>query len=108
MKKSDVKQKDFRAFVDSQNRFSNSEKSMLKVDSFAKFESLWNTTVSAKDGLEVSREHGAKRVGQSVQNFAASAYDVLEDMEPLLDVVMDFGSPYGGMAIGTIAFLLAV
>lgn len=108
VEKSDREQRRFHAFVGNHGEFSDKEKSTLQFDSAAAFESFWHTTTDAKRKFEASHEHGAGRVAQTVQNFAASAYDILHHMEPILDLVKDFGAPYGGMAIGTISFFFAV
>ncbi|KAK6506458.1 hypothetical protein TWF506_011366 [Arthrobotrys conoides] len=108
IKDSDIEQQKFRAFVDSQEKFSEEEKSTLQIDSFDAFEKFWNKTLDSRQNFEASHEHGVGRTVRTAQNFAASAYDILQHFGPLVEVVKDLGAPYGGMAIGTISFLFAI
>jgi hypothetical protein len=108
VKKSYVEQKDFRTFVRIRGKFSEEEKSTLEIDSVAAFESFWKTTLDAKGDFEASHEHGFGLVVQKTQNFAASAWDILRELQPILEVVKTFGGPYGTLAVGTISFLFAV
>ncbi|KAK2021281.1 hypothetical protein LX32DRAFT_605024, partial [Colletotrichum zoysiae] len=70
------------------------------------FESFWKTTQGARAQYDAKRESGMGRVGKDITNLAASANDILQNISPILDLVKDFGAPYGGMAIGTICFVM--
>ncbi|KAF6831284.1 hypothetical protein CPLU01_06841 [Colletotrichum plurivorum] len=48
------------------------------------------------------------RASKGITNLAASANDILQNISPILELVRDFGAPYGGMAIGTICFVFMV
>lgn len=105
VKRSDDAQRDFQSFVCDNSKFSRDEKGALEIDSAAAFDQFLGLTVNVKHEFDAVREH---RVGQKAQNFAASAHDVLQHVEPIVQLVKDFGHPFGGMAIGTISFLLVV
>ncbi|KAK6495010.1 hypothetical protein TWF481_003038 [Arthrobotrys musiformis] len=109
VKDSDIEQQKFHAFVNSQaGKFSEEEKSTLQIDSFDAFEKFWNKTLDTRQNFEANHEHGVGLAARTAQNFAASVYDILQHVGPLVEVVKDLGAPYGGMTIGTISFLFIV
>lgn len=80
----------------------------MQITSADEFEKTFGSTLVAKDKFEASHRHGTGRVGRAIQNVGASAYDILQNMEPIVETVKTFGAPYGGLAIGTISFLVTV
>ncbi|KAI8294484.1 hypothetical protein K4K56_002108 [Colletotrichum sp. SAR 10_98] len=81
------------------------EKNALDVQSHEDFERFWKTTQGARAQYDAKREIGIGRVVKGMTSLAASANDILQDISPILDLVRNFGAPYGGMAIGTICFV---
>ena len=69
---------------------------------------FWQTAFSAKGNFDASREHGISKVSKETTSLAATAYDLLRDFSPMVEVVKDFGSPFGNVAIGTLCCLFAV
>ncbi|KAL7789034.1 hypothetical protein V8C37DRAFT_387015 [Trichoderma ceciliae] len=108
IKESDEKQKEFHAFVSNHSQFSTEEKYALQIESVAAFEEHWNLTADSKRKFDEIHEHGLGLAGQRAQKFASSAYNVLQQMTPIVQLVQNFGAPYGSMAIGTISILLTV
>ena len=39
---------------------------------------------------------------------AAAVQPFMKDFSPIIDIVKDFGAPYGGIALGTVSLLFAV
>lgn len=80
----------------------------MNVQSREDFESFWKTTQGARAQYDAKRESGMGRAAKGMTNLAASAHDILQNISPILELVRDFGAPYGGMAIGTICFVFVV
>ncbi|KAL7902142.1 hypothetical protein HDV63DRAFT_360870 [Trichoderma sp. SZMC 28014] len=108
VKKADEEQKQLHDFISNHSHFSEEEKCVLKVESVSAFEEQWNLTVDSRDKFEASHDHGAGLATRRAQQFVESAYDVLQHVDPIVQLVKDFGAPYGGMAIGTISFLFTI
>ena len=108
LRESERKQKEFRSLVRNHGGFSEDEKSALQVDSVAAFDTVWKSVIDSKTTLEASRGHGIRKGVQKTQNFFASTSEILQHLEPMLELVRNLGAPYGGMAIGTISFLFIV
>ncbi|CAG8959339.1 hypothetical protein HYFRA_00013109 [Hymenoscyphus fraxineus] len=89
-------------------KFTKSEQSALNVDSKEAFEIFWKGALSNKRGFDVKREHGRRRAGKKVTSLSSSAYDIIQNFGSLVNIIKDFGAPFGGMAIGTICFLLTI
>ncbi|KAI0106667.1 hypothetical protein F4814DRAFT_428650 [Daldinia grandis] len=102
LEKSDQKQKRLRDFVNSHDRFSEKEKHILQLDSVDAFSRIWANT------LRASHEHDVGPTAQRLQRFTDTAVVVLQHVNPILQLVKDFGAPYGGMAVGTILFLFTI
>jgi hypothetical protein len=108
VKRSDDDQQALRDLVEKDPNFSKEEKAALDIDSVAAFDIFWKSALQSKDKFEEAHEHGTKLAMRNVQDFGASASDIVQHMEPIVQVVKDFGAPSGGMAIGTITFFFTV
>jgi hypothetical protein len=108
VKRSDDEQQALRDLVEKDPKFSKEERAALDIDSVAAFDIFWNSALQSQDKFEKAHEHGTELAMRKVQDFGASASDILQHMEPIVQVVKDFGAPSGGMAIGTITFLFTV
>jgi len=108
VKRSDDEQQALRDLVKKDRSFSEEEKAALNIDSVAAFDIFWNSALQSQNKFEGAHKHGAGLAMRNVQDFGASASDILQHMEPIVQVVKDFGAPSGGMAIGTITFLFTV
>lgn len=108
VKRSDDEQQALRNLVESDSNFSDEEKAALDIDSVAAFEIFWNSALQSQNKFEEAHENGAGLAMRTFQDFGASASDIMQHMEPIVQVVKDFGAPSGGMAIGTITFLFTV
>ncbi|KAE9566690.1 hypothetical protein CGMCC3_g17140 [Colletotrichum fructicola] len=107
LKDCDYRQGQFRDKIVHGRKFVT-EKDALDVQSREDFESFWKTTQGARAQYDANREIGIGRVAKGMTNLAALANDILQNISPILDLVKDFGAPYGGMAIGTICFVFVV
>ncbi|PLN81836.1 hypothetical protein BDW42DRAFT_185144 [Aspergillus taichungensis] len=108
IEKSDAEQEEFHRVAQTNNNFSKEELSALRIQSANDFEKFFNSTLTAKGKFEESHRNGTGRAGRAIQNAGASAYDILQNMEPIVETVKTFAAPYGGIAIGTISFLVTV
>ncbi|KAK3329967.1 hypothetical protein B0H66DRAFT_635071 [Apodospora peruviana] len=108
IKKCEEKQKLLRNRAGESRKFTEEERSALDVDSQENFKNFWETTLDAKVAFDTEHDDGPGRLAHEANHLAASAYDLLQKVSPLIDIVKNFGAPYGGMAIGTICFLFAV
>ena len=108
VKRSDDDQKVLRDFVKKDHRFSKEEKAALDIDSVDAFDIFWNSVLQSQNKFEETHKKGAGLAMRKVQDFGASASDIVQHMDPIVQIVKDFGAPYGGMAIGTITFLFTV
>ena len=80
----------------------------MRIQSADDFEKFFGSALAAKGKFEASHRHGTGRAGRAIQNAGASAYEILQNMEPIVEIVKTFAAPYGGIAIGTISFLVTV
>lgn len=79
----------------------------LGINSFQAFESYWEKTLGDQRTFNSQHEHGAKLWTQRLDNFGASAYDIIQKLNPLIDIVKGSGIPVD-VAIGVITFCFAV
>ncbi|KAL3303785.1 hypothetical protein RB213_001158 [Colletotrichum asianum] len=107
LKDCDSRQGRFRDKIVNERKFIR-EKNALDVQSHEDFESFWKTTQGARAQYDAKREIGIGRVLKGMTSLAASGNDILQDISPILDLVRNFGAPYGGMAIGTICFVFVI
>ncbi|KAI0011873.1 hypothetical protein F4779DRAFT_570740 [Xylariaceae sp. FL0662B] len=76
------------------------------MDNVTAFEAFWKSTMDSKLSFNANHAHGAGKTSYSVQDFASSAYNILHNMSPILDIIKDLGSPYGSLAIRVISLFL--
>ncbi|KAJ5817754.1 hypothetical protein N7447_007762 [Penicillium robsamsonii] len=105
IKKSDEAQYALRGYVHEHGKFSEKEKIALKLESVESFGRFWTSTQDAKQKFDAGHHNGIR---SEMQSFASSACDILQNLEPILTLIKDFGAPYGSMAIGTISFIFTV
>ncbi|KAH6697477.1 hypothetical protein F5X68DRAFT_226847 [Plectosphaerella plurivora] len=103
----DSQQKDFRKRIIGTQNFV-AEQPALSVTSREAFEDFWKKVHGSKVVFDQKHEQGAGRLSRGATSLAASANEILRDVSPILELVRDFGAPFGGMAIGTICFVFAV
>jgi hypothetical protein len=101
-------QKQLHDFISNHSHFSEEEKYALQIDCVSTFEKQWKLVVDSRDNFEANHEHGVGLAARRAQQFVESAYDVLQHMDPIVQLIKDFGAPYGSMAIGTISVLFTV
>ena len=89
-------------------RFTNDELNALDITSQKAFEDYWKATLNKKAGFDKSHEEGVAGAGKNVTNQLASAQEIIESFSPLIELVTNFGAPFGGMAMGTLCFVLVV
>ncbi|KAL6714365.1 hypothetical protein ACLMJK_007788 [Lecanora helva] len=105
---SENKQLGFRDWVARSKGFSESEKSATNVTSVPAFEEYWRQMDTAKDGFERRQEKGCGLWAKSYQSSAEQMQPFLTEFSPIVQIVKDFGAPYGGLAVGTVSLLFAV
>lgn len=98
----------FKGWVVGSKEFSENEKAAFKVDSVAAFSDYWQKTNSAKEDFDRSHEKGCGLWAKRYQSSAAFVQPFMDDFSPIVEIVKDFGAPYGGVAVGTISLLFAV
>ena len=98
----------FKDLVVASKKFSENEKAAWKVDSVAAFKDYWEEVNSAKEKFDRSHEKGCGLWGKRFQSSADTIQHFLDDFSPIIQIVKDFGAPYGAIAVGTISLLFAV
>lgn len=98
----------FKDCVVASKGFSENEKAALKVDSVAAFKDYWEETNSAKEKFDRSHEKGCGLWAKRYQSSAAVIQPFVNDFSPIIQIVRDFGAPYGAIAVGTMSLLFAV
>lgn len=104
----ETQQRDFRAKITTAGRFTRAEQSALEIESRDAFKAFWEATLSDKNTFDMKHQQRGRRAATQVVSLSASAHDMLQSIDPLVNIIKDLGAPYGGMAIGTICFLLTV
>lgn len=89
-------------------KFTNAERDALDIDNPEAFQTYWGDTLEAKLAFDRQHEHDTGRVAKGVTNFGSTAFNVLQNFNPMVEVIKEFGYPYGTLAVGTICFLFAV
>lgn len=64
--------------------------------------------MDTKATFDADRTRGTKKAARRTTDFMASADDMIQGFKPIVEVIRDFGAPYGALAIGTVCFLFAV
>lgn len=80
----------------------------MGIESIDAFGEFWAAALGSKQRFDAERDHGTGLAKKTAVNFGASAYGIMKDVNPMLEIVKDFGAPYGGLAIGTVSFFFAV
>ena len=88
--------------------FSEFEKAAFTVESVAAFEDYWRTSNMAKANFDHSHEKGCGLWTKRYQSSAAFIQPFMNDFSPIIQIVRDFGAPYGAVAVGTMSLLFAV
>ncbi|KAK3371087.1 hypothetical protein B0T24DRAFT_667819 [Lasiosphaeria ovina] len=107
VKKCEEKQERLRTWAGKSRKFTPEEQSALRIDSKEAFKEFWEVSLDAKDNFDIEHDDRPGRLGQGATHLASSAYDILQNVSPMVSIIKDFGAPYGSMAIGTICFLFA-
>jgi hypothetical protein len=84
------------------------EKAVVKLNSTKEFQEYWRQTLAARRGYEKQHEAGLKKYSKKSQSLAASIKVFLNDVQPILDIIQGFASPWGNLAVGTIFMLCYV
>ena len=105
---SEGKQVGFKDWVVGSKAFTRTEKAALDVDSAAAFKDYWEETNSALGDFDRSHEKGCGLRSKRYQYVAADAQRFVNEFSPIVQIVKDFGAPYGAVAVGTMSLLFAV
>ncbi|CAI6341352.1 unnamed protein product [Periconia digitata] len=101
-------QQQIRDLVNNKRKFTDNERGALNITTIEAFQSYWDTTLNEKMQFDKSREKGVARAGKKVTNGLASAQEIVENFNPLMEIVKSLGAPFGGMALGTLCFVLVI
>ena len=93
-------QSDFKTLVASSKEYSETEKTAVNVATLAEFNAFWQNTNDAKKDFDQSHERGCGLCSKTYQSSAVLFRKFMNDFSPILDIVQNFASPYGGMAVG--------
>ncbi|KAL8653829.1 MAG: hypothetical protein Q9210_001858 [Variospora velana] len=63
---------------------------------------------SARIEFDRNHEKGCGLFSKNYQSSAAAIQPFMNEFSPIIQVVRDFGAPYGGLAMGTVTLLFAV
>ena len=80
----------------------------MKVDDLKAFNDYWQRTEDAEQSFESRHEKGCGLWARQYQHTASLVLPFMNDFSPIVQIVTDFGAPYGGLAVGTISLLFAV
>ena len=108
VKASEKRQVEFKDWVVASKEFSKDEKAALNVDSVAAFEDFWQNTNTAKADFDRGKERGCGLCVKRYQSSAAFISPFMKDFSPIVQIVRDFGAPYGAVAVGTMSLQFAV
>lgn len=101
-------QNKFRDRLKARGNFTQKEEAAFNIDSHDAFQLFWREISGTRASFDAQRTHGSRKAAKKTLDFMASADDMLKGFKPIVQVIQDFGSPYGGLAIGTVCFLFAV
>lgn len=90
------------------SKFSKEEKAAFRINSAAEFDEYWQATNDAKTIFDHSHERGCSWWAKRYQTTAASVQPFMNDLSPLIEIVRNFGAPYGNIAVGVISLLFVV
>ncbi|KAL8692666.1 MAG: hypothetical protein Q9218_002366 [Villophora microphyllina] len=99
---SEIEQVQFREWVETSKGFSEDERKALNIDSADTFNEFWTDANKAKESFDRGHEKGCGLWGRHYQDSAALILPFMNDFSPIIQVVKDFGAPYGGIAVGAI------
>jgi hypothetical protein len=88
--------------------FSEDEKTAVQYDTLAEFKDHWAKANEAKSDFDSSHEKGCGLWAKRYQSLATVVQNFMDDFSPLVQIIKDFGAPYGGVALGTISVLFVV
>ncbi|GAB1313181.1 hypothetical protein MFIFM68171_03391 [Madurella fahalii] len=108
VKNCEEKQTRLRSWASKSRKFTEQERSALRINSREAFREFWEGSLEAKDAFDIEHDDAAGRLAQGATRLAAAAYDIVQNVSPIVDIIKDFGAPYGGMAMGTICFVFAI
>ena len=108
VKASEKRQVEFKGWVVASKDFSKDEKAAFNIDSVAAFEDFWRNTNTARATFERGEERGCGLCVKRYQSSAAFISPFMKDFSPIVQIVRDFGAPYGAVAVGTMSVLFAV
>ncbi|KAK6824614.1 hypothetical protein PG987_012108 [Apiospora arundinis] len=112
VEKSILAQKRLHARASTSTRFNTDEKAALQIgtleDATNYFQRHFRAALRTKRAFDQNHAHGAGSVTQKLNDSAASIYDTIQILSPIIDIIQDCGIPYAGIAMGTIIFFFAV
>ena len=88
--------------------FSDDEKIAVQYNTLAEFKKHWVKATEIKSEFDSSHEKGRGLWSKRYQNLATIVQSFMDDFSPLVEIIKDFGAPYGGVALGTISLLFVV
>jgi hypothetical protein len=108
IEKSETEQKQFKEWVMQSKVFSEDEKRAVQYNTLVDFKKYWAQANEAKSDIEASHKKGRGLQSKRYQSFSTAVESFMEKFSPLIEIIKDFGAPYGGVALGTISLLFAV
>ena len=108
IKSLESEQTKFKKLVASSKDYSEIEKALINFNTLAEVDAFWQKTNNAKEEYEQRQERGCGLCLKSYQTSAVMVQSFMKDFSPIIDIVKDFGAPYGGLAIGTISVFFVV
>jgi hypothetical protein len=94
--------------VTQSNEFSEDEKKAIQYNTLAEFKAYWAKVNEAKSDFDISHEKGRGLWSKRYQSLATIVQSFMDDFSPLVQIIRDFGAPYGGVALGVISVLFVV
>jgi hypothetical protein len=90
------------------NDFSEDEKRAVQYNTLVEFKKHWTEANEAKSNFDNSHEKGCGLWAKRYQSLSTVVQSFMDDFSPLVEIIKDFGAPYGSVALGTISLLFVV
>jgi Zn-dependent oligopeptidase len=109
LKEVEEKQAQLHAKLKAMKQLTADEEQALNCATHDEFAGFWSRYCDrAHEEFVDKHEHGWRRWTKKSQDYAKEVEDFMNDFKPAIDAAKEFGKPWSGIAIGTLAFLFVV
>ena len=94
--------------MSSSKSYTSAEKTAISLRTANEFVKFWNQTRATKERFDKNHDTGLGRAARGVQSSAAAAGEFMHEFSPIINIVKDFGAPFGGIAVGVVSMFFTV